>query len=178
MSEKTVRISLDKGMTWAGINYAPGLNDLPIAAAASAVKRKFGTLTEDSASVDDVPEDFQPVEFKEFSERLMKGDGAPEIFESLKFYQPKIKAAYEAGISPAEYIEKEAAESALMKSESKTETDADDFPEGFPSRPKNTLLKLGRTYAEVFKMTREDLIALDGVAATTADEILAFIGKK
>ncbi len=56
--------------------------------------------------------------------------------------------------------------------------DESDFPEGFSPRAKSVFEKLGKTYAEVSAMNREDLIAVSGIAETTADEILAFVNKK
>ena len=54
---------------------------------------------------------------------------------------------------------------------------ADVFPEGFPARARAVFEKLGKTYADVQKMERKELIEINGIAETTADEVLAF-GKK
>lgn len=177
MSDKKL-VSLGKAVSYKGVDYAPGLNEMPEDAAKLAVNRKFGTYADGTAApVAGLPEDFKPFPFEETMRRFEEGDDSSDVFNSLKFYQPKIKAAREAGISLKEYLEKETANQAESVGDDKGK-DADDFPEGFPSRPKNTLLKLGKTYAEVSAMNRDALIELDGIAATTADEILVFIGKK
>ena len=46
MAEKTVEIQLSRAMTWAGVNYAPGLNKMPEAAASYAERRRFGRATD------------------------------------------------------------------------------------------------------------------------------------
>ncbi len=64
MSEGNIQILLEKPITWAGTNYAPGLNEMPEAAAKSAAKRKFGKIVGESEAETkaeekiDFPEDF------------------------------------------------------------------------------------------------------------------------
>lgn len=50
MAEKTKKVLLSKALTWAGENYAPGVNALPEAAANYAVKRDFGKIIEEDTA--------------------------------------------------------------------------------------------------------------------------------
>lgn len=47
------------------------------------------------------------------------------------------------------------------------------FPENFPGKAKQVFEKLGKSFAEVGAMTRDELIDVKGIAAKTADAIIA-----
>lgn len=176
MSEKvTKKVRLTKAFTWAGINYAPGQNDLPEAAANYAVKRGFGTIVGEA----DLPEDFEPLSREETMERFTKGDDSEEVFKSLRFHQAAIAAERE------KFAKERSAEDTEKPEDGKTEdgktgkeiTEPDppktDLPENFPMR--HAFDKLGfKSVEAVQAKTREELIALEGIGESTADKALAY----
>lgn len=181
MSDKK-KINLDKPMSWAGQTYGPGIAEIPAAAADYAERRKFGKI-EGSSSGD---ADFEPLPIDETFARFEKGDDSDEVYKSLKYYQPIIAEAGKSGKAPQQIIEeRKAAEKAKHeqsgngKSEgnpedkSKGQTEPTGLPKDFPARA--TFEKLGfKTVGEVQAKTRDELIALNGIAETSADNALAY----
>lgn len=162
MSDKKVKVSLSKAMTWAGVNYAPGINTMPEAAAKSAINRKLGAAVEGQGE-NQAPEDFTPLGFEETMDRFQDGDTAPEVFQSLKYYQPKMAAAKKAGMTPSEFL-------ALEPVGGKTN---EGLPENFPMR--HIFDKLGfKTVEEVQAKSFDELVALDGIAEASATKALAY----
>lgn len=185
MSEKTKKVQLSKPMTWSGVNYAPGLNEMPAAAADYAVRKNFGKTDKGSASVS---EDFEPLSLEETMKRFSEGDPSDEVFESLKFHQAKISEGMKPppinnaekvdGGAVDEKTDKEVGanadetEKAKAVTENKNEGSAE-LPEDFPMR--HVFSKLGfKSVEEVQAKSREELIALNGIAETTADKALAY----
>jgi hypothetical protein len=164
MSEKVnKKVRLTKPMTWAGVNYAPGQNEMPEAAANYAVKRKFGTIAGAGETVAELPEDFTPLPLEETIERMGKGDLSDEFLDSLKVHRAAITEHAKSG-KPL---------SALLGSEKTQTGGGDELPEDFPMR--HAFDKLGfKSVAEVQAKSREELIALDGIGETTADKALAY----
>lgn len=168
MSEKEKQVQLQRGMTWAGVNYAPGLNNLPEAAANSAVKRKFGVLVDDgdkkngSASKAD---DFKPLDFEETMERFEDNDFSDEVMRSMQFHQETVKQFRASGQTPSEFLKK-------LEAENKSK---DLLPENFPMR--HVFAKLGEQFDSVEKIqatSLEDLIKLDGIAEASAKKALEY----
>lgn len=184
MSEKTKQVQLSKPMTWGGVNYAPGLNEMPAAAVDYAVRKNFGKTDKGSAPVS---EDFKPLSLEETMKRFSEGDPSDEVFESLKFHQAEISGGMKSGKPRNETIEKvdgvgdektdkelgaTADENKKAVTENKNEGSAE-LPEDFPMR--HVFDKLGfKSVEEVQAKSREELIALNGIAETTADKALAY----
>jgi len=185
MSEKLKKVQLSKPMTWRGTNYAPGLNEMPSAAADYAVKKGFGKTGKGSVPH---PADFEPLSLEETMKRFSEGDSSEVVFESLKFHQKKFhqKAIVEGqnkGQTQVETIAEVDGENSeeggkgdeteeKTKAEAKTE-EVSELPEDFPMR--HVFAKLGfKSAAEVQAKSREELISLNGIAEATADKALAY----
>lgn len=110
------------------MNFAPGINLVPAAAADYAVKSNFGKVIAAEESI---------------STKTEVGNG-DETEEKNK-----------------------------TENETETEKEVDSLPEDFPMR--HVFDKLGfKSVEEVQAKSREDLIALNGIAETTADKALAY----
>ena len=172
MSDKNKTVQLAVAMTYGGVNYAPGVNTMPEAAAKSAIKRKLGVAA-DEQSGETVSEDFKPLPFEETMERFSEGDTAPEVFESLKFYQPMMAEAKKAGMTLGEFLAQDGETTdrnrgVLGKSSAET-----GLPENFPMR--HVFEKLGfKSVEEVQAKSLEELTALDGIAEASATKALAY----
>lgn len=100
MSDNKQKVALEKAMTWAGINYAPGLNTMPEGAAKYAIKRNFGKavnfdseepVTAETVDVGETEVDSTNVlSLEETMKRFGEGDSSEIVFKSLKFHQQEI----------------------------------------------------------------------------------------
>ena len=76
MSDK--EILLEKPMTWAGVNYAPGQNKMPDAAASYALKRNFGKSVSQSGTQSEMTSSVFPEDFPGFDVLGQIEDMTPE----------------------------------------------------------------------------------------------------
>ena len=168
MSEKTFEINLQTPMTYAGVNYAEGINKMPEAAAKSAIKRKFGTEVGSNKKDGDSEaktDDFKPLSFDETMTRAEKFDFSDDVVKSLQFHQETIKEFRTSGLSPKEFLEKLEAE----------KQEFEKLPKNFPMR--HVFAKLGADYDSVEKIQAlglEKLIELEGIAEGSAKKALEY----
>jgi len=199
--KKTKKIALEKAMSWAGINYAPGINTMPEDAAKYAIKRNFGRGADEAAAAED--EAFTPLSIEETMERFSNGDSSDEVFKSLKFHQQTIvksrgplkedggtgEQQNDGGTSGQSATGGKTDEDLKAESDAKAKADADaktesekgspggnaakGLPDSFPM--KHVFEKLGLTSVEeIQSMSKEDLVKLDGIADASAEKVLAF----
>lgn len=168
MSKEKKKIMLSKAMTWSGINYAPGLNHMPVAAADSAVRRGFGALLESAAGGKDdegvaaSETGFTPLSFEETVKRFDENDFSDEVMRSMQTHKETFAEFKASGLSTEEFV----------KSLTKGETG---LPEDFPMR--HVFEKLGEDFDSVEKIQKislEDLIAVDGIGEASAKKALAY----
>ncbi len=164
-------ITLETPMTYAGVNYKAGENEMSEDAAKYAISRKFGTAAhgkkadEAGEKSDQKDENFEPLSFEETMKRVDKTDFSDQVLKSLQHHQKTVKEFKESGLSPEKFLEKlKADDEAIQK-----------LPLNFPMR--HVFLKLGEKYDSVEKIqaiSLEDLIALDGIAEPSAKKALEY----
>lgn len=127
---------------------------------------------------DNQAENFEPLSVEETLKRFREMDYSDEVMRSMQFHQETIKAQ-SGNYQKSE--EQDARTGGSEKSRQKENdppmennppVEDDEFPVEFPSRSK--FIKADKTFAEVKKMNREQLIEIDGIAEKTADDVLAY----
>lgn len=203
MAEEKVKVNLFKPVTFKGVDYQTGEVDFPADGSANIVRKKLGEYVAATKSILVVEEEFEPLSREETWEKFTSGDDSDIVFKSLKFHQAamvkerrkhdeeleKRRPGRESENSNSQTSgenrqsetetdeESEKTEETKEQSETETEnnsaTTSEGIPANFPMR--HIFVKLGfKSVAEIQAKTRDELIALNGVAETTADKALAF----
>lgn len=150
MAEKKLKVLLEKPATYKGVSYQAGEQELPEAAASAAVRKGLGKIIGGGNK----KAGFKPLSVEETMKRFEAGDSSDEVFESLRFHQAAIVGA---GKGEQRSAAKEPA----------------GLPEDFPM--KHVFESFGfKSVAEVHAKTRDELIALKGIAEKTADAALSY----
>lgn len=153
-SEKKVKVILSRAVTFKGIDYPAGEQELPEDAANLAVKKKLGKIAGESDGSQD--SGFTPLSVEETMERFQKMDFSDEVMKSMQFH----KEALVDKFGPPNLFEDD-------------ENSSKGLPEDFPMR--HVFTDLGfKSVAEVQAKTREQLIDLNGIGEATADKALAY----
>ena len=192
---KKVKVNLLVAVTYAGIDYAEGIHELSEDAAESIVGKNLGEYLDENVPANDPKnqetEEFEPLSVEETMDRFSNGDASEIVFLSLKYHQPLIAERRRQDQLEAE---KRRAEAGAMKraqelsktESSKTESSTsnevtektknapvEELPADFPFR--HAFEKLGfKSVEQVQSKTREELIAMDGIAETSVDKALAY----
>lgn len=178
MSEKiTKKILLEQAMTWAGVNYAPGVNTMPEKGANYAARKKFGKII--GGDGNDV--DFDLLPLADTVKRFGDGDTSEVVLKSIAFHQSLAAEAAERMSVGGNRI--------LGAGNGDGDGDGDGkgvqgnenngLPEDFPMKhvfeAPNKHSETGfKTVEEIQKFSREQLIEIDGIGATSADKALAY----
>ncbi len=165
----TKKILLEKAMTWAGVNYAPGLNTMPEAGAKYAEKQKFGKIV----GADGSGVDFELLPLADTLKRFGEGDTSEQVMKSLSFHQEQAAQSGGASASGNQTGTGDSKESDGQNSAN------DGLPEDFPMKhvfeAPNKHSETGfKTVEEIQKFSREQLIEIDGIGGTSADKALAY----
>lgn len=171
MSDKKVKVLLSVAVTYGGVDYPAGEQLLPEDVAKAAKKKKLGTIAGEES---EESKDFTPLSIEETMERFGKGDSSDEVFQSLKFHQ---KTIVEGGIKGGKSRAELDAENSNQSSGSQTNSEESgtkfgEYPDDFPMA--QVLHGLGVKFADVQKMSREELINLKGIGEKSADAILVY----
>ena len=151
MSDKKVKVVLAMAVTFKGIDYPSGEQEMPEEAAKLAVKKKLGTISGEAGE-----SEFTPLSVEETMERFQKMDFSDEVMKSLQFHKDTL--AHQFG-PPS-----------IPSGDGLTESG---LPEDFPMR--RVFEKLGfKTVEEVQAKTLQELIDLDGIAEPSATKALAY----
>lgn len=167
MSEKK-QVQLNKPLTWAGENYPAGTVEIPAAAADYAEKKGIGKILKNGSveKAADVSQSFEPLTIRETVERMNKGDFTDDVLDSMKVHREVIEKAAKSGKSLEEFLKENSEDDAKTKN-------ITGLPEDFPMR--HLFEKLGfKSVEEVQAKSREELIALNGIAEKTADKALNY----
>lgn len=158
--EKKVSVNLSRFVTFKGVDYPPGVHEVPADFADRVVRKKLGELTDQP--VNEISE-FEPLSLEETMNRFGEGDSADIVFQSLKFHQPTIVAQRKAEMENKK----------TEKSEDDLKETTEGIPADFPMR--HIFVKHGfKSVAEIQAKTKEELVALDGIADASADKALAY----
>lgn len=169
------KVELTTAMTYAGVNYEAGLNEMPDAAAKSAVRRKLGTAADEESLGEPVADSkaeqtksaapFEPLSFVDAMKRFEKTDFSDEVMKSLQHHEKTVREFRQSGMSPEDFLKKLADDDEAIQK----------LPLNFPMR--HVFAKLGADYDSVEKIQAvsfEDLVAIDGIAEPSAKKALEY----
>lgn len=202
MAEEKIKVNLLRFVTFKGVDYKPGVHEVEKDFADRIVRKNLGELTDHPAASE--TEDFEPLDLEETMKRFAEGDSSDIVFQSLRFHQPAIAAERRKSQEESEKRRQEAetklqqsgSQTSGENRQTKTEADkasektqetkedqekennssantSEGIPADFPQR--HVFVKLGfKSVAEIQAKTKEDLVALDGIAEPSAEKALRY----